>query len=294
MIKLDDPLHTFFDTHKKAIDVQEIDSVVIDAFQKSIQAFYKKNKRHFLWRENITPYRIAISEIMLQQTQTARVVEKFDFFIKMFPDFETLAQASQHQVILLWNGLGYNRRALAVHALAKKIVNDWNGSLPDDPNFLKTCKGIGPATAASITVFAFNRPEVFIETNIRSVFLHIFFHEQMAVADTLLLPLIACTLDRANPREWYYALMDYGVFVKKSYKNPNQKSKHYIKQSRFEGSDRQIRGMIIQLLTQTTKIPIKDLLALDEQKDIRKILNDLFYEGFIGISHDSVCLLPPR
>lgn len=237
----------------------------IKGFQQKIYNFYQQNKRKFAWRENITPYKILVSEIMLQQTQTIRVVPKFDQWMLKFPDFETLAKASTHQVLVAWQGLGYNRRGLALHKIAQQIMYDFNGVLPADIKVLQTFAGIGPNTAGSICAFAFNQAVIFIETNIRTVFLHEFFIKQKNISDKQLLPLLQACLDKKNSREWYYALMDYGVYLKKELKINNKNSKHYIPQSKFIGSKRQVRGAIVRFLTQYKKLNHEDLILLVKQ-----------------------------
>ena len=234
----------------------------IEQFQKLIYSFYKKNKRKFIWREQITPYKIVISEVMLQQTQTARVVPKFKTWLKLFPDFENLAKASSHEVLSAWQGLGYNRRGLALAKIAQTVVNEHNSQLPNDPEILKTFPAIGANTAGSICAFAFNKPIVFIETNIRTVFTHSFFPGQSEIADKQLFPAIAQTIDKNNTREWYYALMDYGVHLKKELPRINSASKHYTPQSKFEGSKRQVRGLVIKILTQLKHIEAQELVEM--------------------------------
>ena len=214
----------------------------ITQFQKKIYDFYTQNKRNFSWRENITPYRIVVSEIMLQQTQTTRVKEKFENWMRIFPDFKTLAQAPQAQVLQHWQGLGYNRRGVALHTIAKLVVENHNGILPQDLTILQSFPSIGPNTAGSIGAFAFNMPTIFIETNIRTVYTCEFFAGKTEISDKDLLVYIQATLDTQNPRDWYYALMDYGVHLKKLLPQINSASKHYAKQSTFKGSKRQIRG----------------------------------------------------
>lgn len=215
-----------------------------------VNNFYANNRRSFAWRETITPYNVFVSEVMLQQTQTYRVAPKFDAFIQYLPDFKTLADAPFSQVLSLWKGLGYNRRALNLQRAAQMVVDNYNNILPDDPRLVDELPGIGPATASSIVCFAFNKPTVFIETNIRTVFIYHFFPCRTDVHDKELIPLIQDTVDQINPREWYYALMDYGVYLKKEVGNVSRASKHYTKQSRFEGSNRQIRGAILECLLQ--------------------------------------------
>lgn len=260
---------------------------IIDRFQKIIWDFYRENGRKFPWRvggsEKTDPYPIFISEVMLQQTQTDRVMKKFGPFIQKFSDFSTLALAEWVDVLAEWQGLGYNRRGLYLHQSAKIIIEKYGGFLPDDPVLVDELPGIGEATAASICAFAFNKPTVFIETNIRSVYIKIFGGNRTEISDKELLFLIEQTLDRGNPREWYYALMDYGVCIKKSCGNPNRKSKHYTVQSKFEGSDRQIRGEILRFLVKHKSAAENDIYAHfdDEPKRIARILGDLKIEGIV-------------
>ena len=229
---------------------------------------------------------------MLQQTQTHRVAQKFPEWLEKFPSFEHLARANTFDVISAWQGLGYNRRALALHSIAQRVVQEFGCELPADPVILQTCKGIGPNTAGSICAFAFNIPTVFIETNIRAVYIYHFFKDQEKVSDKELIPLITQTLDQQNPREWYYALMDYGVHLKKEHKNPSRKSKSHTVQSRFEGSERQIRGMILRALTQYGKLSFDELIATvpREVHRVERNLDDLMQEGFVKL-HENIYYL---
>ncbi len=252
-------------------------------FWHIIWNFYKQYGRSFAWRNIDDPYKVLVSEIMLQQTQTYRVEPKYNAFIAEFPTFASLAQADLHHVLSLWQGLGYNRRGLYLYKIAQKVINEFDGRLPDSPDILINFPGVGKATASSICAFAFNKPTVFIETNIRSVFIHFFFPKEQKVDDKALMPLIEATLDRSKPREWYYALMDYGVMLKKLHTNPSRKSKHHTKQSKFEGSDRQIRGMIIKLLTEHLNMSFEELakvLKKDVQR-VERIVRKLSSDGLI-------------
>lgn len=255
----------------------------IKEFQATIWQFYQTNKRAFAWRNNSDPYHIVVSEIMLQQTQTHRVEKKFDEFLTHFPTFQALASAPKHAIIAAWQGLGYNRRVLALQAIAQRVVQDYNGTLPDDPELLVTFPGIGKNTAGSICAFAYNTPTIFIETNIRTVFIHFFFKERDDVHDKELMPLIEASLNQNDAREWYYALMDYGVMLKKTHENPSRKSKHHARQSKFEGSFRQIRGMILKALTQYQSCTYQELCAEipREHHLIAKALDQLIAEHFI-------------
>ncbi|MGC2310793.1 MAG: hypothetical protein WA432_04190 [Candidatus Babeliaceae bacterium] len=262
---------------------QSISSQTKELFITHIYAYYRLHGRQFIWRQTTDPYHIVVSEVMLQQTQTDRVKEKFVTFIAQLPTFQALAIADARDVLALWSGLGYNRRALALQKLAQQVVNNYQGILPADPEILDTFPGIGKATAASICAFAFNMPTIFIETNIRAIYIHTFFRNQAEVHDHELITLVEQTIDKSNARQWYYALMDYGVMLKKLYKNPSRKSAHYTKQSKFEGSERQIRGMILKILTQQQTATFEMLCYLIEREPVRikHNLQDLCAEGFI-------------
>jgi A/G-specific adenine glycosylase len=257
--------------------------VIEEQFKAIIYDYYAQNKRYFGWRTDIDAYRVVVSEIMLQQTQTHRVEKKFDSFIAAFPDFKTLARTPLRDVLAQWQGLGYNRRALALQKSAQKVVDDFGGRLPDDPETLATFPGIGPATAASICAFAFNKPTIFIETNIRAVFIHFFFQGREKVTDKEIFPLVEKMVDKKNPREWYYALMDYGVMLKKNMPNPSRRSAHHMQQTKFEGSERQIRGMIVKMLTIHQHLSYEQLIELvgKEPQRIKKNLNALCAEGLV-------------
>ncbi len=256
----------------------------IEEFKTLIWNFYHKEGRHNLpWRKTKDPYKILVSEVMLQQTQVARVAEKYPLFLKTFPTISALADAPLAQVLIVWQGMGYNRRALALHRLAKEIVTAHKGEIPHTRTELEALTGIGPYTAGAIRAFAFNEPEVFIETNIRRVFIHHFFPRTLSVSDKEILPLVEKALDSKNSREWYFALMDYGAHLPKIIKNPNKKSAHYVKQKKFEGSHRQLRGRVLKFLNTEGKCTLASCArALEiEQKKLTVALSELTREGFI-------------
>jgi A/G-specific adenine glycosylase len=220
---------------------------------------------------------------MLQQTQVERVLQKYPQFIAAFPDFKTLAQAPLRDILQVWQGMGYNRRALFLKKIAEVVVEKFNGRLPKTIEELMRLPGIGKNTAASVLAFAFNKPVAFIETNIRSVFIHFFFQDRNDVNDREILPLVEKTMDSKNSREWYNALMDYGVMLKKNHLNPSRKSAHHQKQEKFEGSNRQVRGMLIKVITENPHITEPALmrrLNVPAQK-IKDNLLQLQREGFI-------------
>jgi len=266
---------------------------VIELFQKIIFDYYKNHKRNFPFREDITPYNVLISEIMLQQTQTGRVSEKFLKFTEKFPDFLSLSRAPLEEILKEWQGLGYNRRALALKKIAEIVINDYNGQLPESIEELKLFPQIGHNTASSILTFAFNKPMVFIETNIRRVYIYFFFPNRNKVNDKEIMSIVKKTVVKNNPRKWYYALMDYGVMLKKIHPELSKRSAHYRKQAPFKGSSRQIRGELLEMLIKDGTI---DLLKIqksfkdNDRKRIKNILIQLQKEGFIEIKEESVKL----
>ncbi len=262
----------------------------IAKFRKTVYRHWKKYGRDLPWRRTDNPYKIVVSEIMLQQTQVARVVTKYEEFITAFPDIESLAEAPLHAVLTVWQGLGYNRRALSLKKMAEAIVSLHDGKIPTDVSRLTTLPGIGRATAHAICAFAFNQPVIFIETNIRTAFIHHFFSTKEEVKDREITPLVVQTIDRENPRRWYNALMDYGAALKKEYPNPGRKSAHYKRQSPFEGSRRQVRGAILSTLVETISISRDELAAalpFDEEL-IHSVLSQLEREGLIVVKNGMV------
>lgn len=223
---------------------------VDEQLYENVWEFYRQYGRHDLpWRQTNDPYHILVSEVMLQQTQVDRVIPKYLAFLEMFPNIQTLAASSLASVLTMWQGLGYNRRAKMLHACAQMLSRDFHSVIPDDEKTLRSLPGIGPYTARAIMAFAFNQALPLIETNIRTVYIYHYFTDATDVSDADLWPHIERTLVVERPREWYYALMDYGSYLKRTHGNNISKSKHYTKQVAFQGSDRQIRGAIIRLLT---------------------------------------------
>ena len=271
----------------------KISPQAIKIFQREIYSYYHAHCRANLpWRKTKNSYRILISEIMLQQTQVARVIPKYKEFIAHFPNFKTLARAPLRDVLFVWSGLGYNRRALALKKIANIVESRWGGRLPRDGELLETLPGIGRASASAIAAFAWNEPAVFVETNIRSVFIHFFFTNQKNVNDKDVLLFVEQTLDKENSREWYYALMDYGAMLKEKYGNPNAKSAHYNKQIPFEGSHRQIRGKILKAFTERkihTESEIVQRVGVEASR-VKRALNELQQEGFIQIRRNKLTL----
>lgn len=264
--------------------IRNMDKGKLKAFQKIVREYYREHKRDLPWREKKpNAYHILVSEVMLQQTQAGRVVGKFEEFIKRFPTVSILAHARLSGVIRAWQGLGYNRRALYLHHAAQRIVKEHRGKVPHDPTLLEQLPGIGHYTARAIATFAYNEPHIFIETNIRSVYIHHFFPLREQIRDAELLPLIEGTLDISNSRQWYAALMDYGAYLKLQEVNPSRKSAHHIRQKSFKGSEREVRGALLRALARerrkTLTMFIKELSF--SKARIIKNLGALKKEGLV-------------
>lgn len=228
---------------------------------------------------------------MLQQTQVDRVIPKYKSFLKRFKTLQVLAGAPLGEVLREWQGLGYNRRAKMLHETAKAIILNHNGKIPESYDELILLPGIGDYTAKAVRVFAWNEPEVLIETNIRSVFLHHFFANKVAVSDENLYPYMGEFLDKNNPREWHFALMDYGSYLKKTVPNPSRNSTRHTKQKSFKGSDREVRGAILRALISHAKSLSILLKELDFPEDkIKRQIVALKKEGFIVIRKNKVQL----
>lgn len=206
--------------------------------------------RDLPWRYIDDPYAVLVSEIMLQQTQVTRVGRFWERFLEAFPTLDALAAAAVSDVLERWQGLGYNRRALALKRTADQCAADGRGRLPDSYEGLLALPGIGPATAAGVMAFAHQVPGVYVETNVRAVFLHELFPHEDKVSDKMLEPLVAAAAFHptaaADPRRWDYGLLDYGAHLKATGVNPTRRSASYSRQSAFEGSRRQKRAWIVR------------------------------------------------
>ena len=249
-------------------------------FRETVWDFYHAHARAMPWRDDPSPYHVLVSELMLQQTQVGRVVPKFAQFTRRFPTVAALAAAPLADVLREWNGLGYNRRAKFLHGAARLVMSDFAGHIPDIPDDLRRLPGVGHNTAGAILAYAYNQPVVFIETNIRTVFFHHFFTDANDIDDRELLPLVERALDSEHPREWYWALMDYGAHLKQTAGNNISRSKHYTRQSAFAGSRRQLRGKVLRRLVGGTATAAQ--LAADEpDKRLASVLDDLMADGLI-------------
>ena len=270
-------------------DVKKLSSVQIKSFQKKVWDFYAAQGRHDLpWRPSklkikrgqIDMYAIMVSEIMLQQTQVTRVLPKFESWMEKFPNIKVLADASRKDVLTLWQGLGYTRRAKFLHEVAQKITKD---GVPKSVEELEECPGIGHYTARAIATFAWNQSHAFVETNIRTVYINHFFKNKETVIDGDILSLVGQTLDTDKPREWMYALMDYGSYLKSQGKAHNARAKNFTRQSKFKGSVREVRGAIMKFFSE------EEVLMLRDQKEFEKRFDsDHVMQALSGLAKDGL------
>lgn len=271
-------------------------------FRALVLARGRELYRDLPWRRTRDPYAIWISEVMLQQTQTTRVDGRWQRWLERFPTVDALAAADAADVLDEWQGLGYNRRALSV-LRAAQAVSAAGGMMPAETAALEALPGIGPATAAGIRAFAFDLPGVYLETNVRTVFLHELCPNAESVPDRELVPLVrdTCPPDASDPeddpRTWYYALLDYGAYLKRTVPNPSRRSRGHTRQSRFEGSHRQKRAELLRVLlahrgdgaggadfeTIFQELVSSELRAGRSaigEPDVRALLDELEREGF--------------
>lgn len=283
VLQLLDPLELTARYHNQ----NSLDFTTVKMFQRALYSRYHANPRPMPWRETSDPYSILVSEIMLQQTQVDRVRSKYSEFLQSFPTLQDLARAPLAEVLTVWQGLGYNRRAIALKRCAEEIQGRFNGTFPDSVTELESMPGIGPYTARAVAAFAFNSDEVFIETNIRTVFIHYFFHSREDVHDREIMLLVDATLDRSNPREWYYALMDCGVHLKQLHPNPGRRSRHHTNQTKFEGSNRQLRSRILQAVLRSHGISSAELatILVTRISAVEQNLSALTNEGFLYVTN---------
>ncbi|MDO4797544.1 MAG: adenine glycosylase [Coriobacteriales bacterium] len=271
----------------------------IDDFCALVWSRGLERYRDLPWRHTHDPYAIWISEVMLQQTQVTRVDGRWQRWLERFPTTQALAQADPADVLEEWQGLGYNRRALALHTAAGMIVTQYE-DFPHQMRDLLALPGIGNATAAGIRAFAFGLPGVYLETNVRTVFLHELFPQEEGVSDRQLVPLVEAACSTDDARGWYYALLDYGAYLKSTVPNPSRRSKSHVRQSRFVGSHRQKRGELVRMLLAaremglSTDDVVRGLSSFEQsanrpsvsRDDALALLSELEREGFCHMQND--------
>jgi A/G-specific adenine glycosylase len=219
---------------------------------------------------------------MLQQTQARRVVPKFLAWMERFPDVSSLASAALPDLLEAWSGLGYNRRAIALHRAAGMIAALPGASLPSDEAFLLSLPGVGPYTARAVLAFAFDIPGVFLETNIRTVILKHYFPGREGVRDAELEKVASAILDAKSPRNWYNALMDYGAEIKRTEGNHSRRASGYARQAPFATSFRRVRGAMLKYLLEGGEASLEEMRAVlpFSMEDLEKGAAALVAEGF--------------
>lgn len=257
-----------------------------------IFSWWKDNLRDLPWRRTRNPYHILVSEVMLQQTQVSRVLPKYTEFLAAFPDVYSLAAARPAEVLTLWRGLGYNRRALYLQKAAKVIVADYTGVFPDSETALIKLPGLGLYTARAIMVFAFEKNVAMVDTNIRQIITHYLFGGLPQKEK-----LIQETADKLVPPgrawEWHQALMDFGALAMAKEK----KTMHIVKkQAPFKDSDRYYRGRIIDVLRvgSAKELPLVADFVREYGKTpafFHRIIDGLMKDGLL-VKKKSVLALP--
>lgn len=265
----------------------------LEEFSATVWERGRELYRDLPWRDTHDPYAILLSEVMLQQTQVSRVMGRWEQWLETFPTIADLASAPLPPVLELWQGMGYNRRALNLKRCAEEVVAMHDGVVPSDKKALLGLPGIGPSTSAGVRIFAFRQPDMYLETNVRAVFIHELFPGRESVADKELVSLVEATCPQdARVRAWYYALLDYGAYLKKTMPNPTRRSKHYTRQSKFEGSHRQKRAYLLRHVIDdalSTEDLARDLAQSERAsgrqepsvEEVRAILDELEREGFV-------------
>ena len=261
----------------------------VESFRALVWAHWRDHGRHDLpWRLTDDPYAVLVSEVMLQQTQVPRVLPKYVEWMAEFPTVDALAAAPLEAVLRAWQGLGYNRRAVALKRAAQIVSEEYGGVMPGDAQELERLPGVGPATAAGVVAFAYGAPAAYLETNVRAVYIHEFFGDADKVPDRDILPLLDATLDEQDPRQWFYALLDYGWWLKKTRPNPTRRSAHYTRQGAFEGSRRQKRSRMLRSVMQQPGADAADLgrdHGLPPGEAVA-LLEELASEGFLVARDD--------
>jgi A/G-specific adenine glycosylase len=232
--------------------------------REALQAWYGPRRAAYPWRRRPTPYRVLVSEVMLQQTQAARVAPAFERFIRRFPTVRSLASASRAEVVRAWAGLGYNRRAVALHEAARRIERDHRGRIPREPEVLRGLPGIGPYTAAAVAAIGYGVPVPALDVNVQRVVARARLGvEPSEVSVDVLERTAEGWLDRDDPAAWHQVVMDLGRVAcrpiprcsecpvsltccfRLSGRKPASAPR---RQGKFEGSFRQVRGRVLAKL----------------------------------------------
>jgi A/G-specific adenine glycosylase len=207
---------------KKDIKISQNQQLICN-FQQNLLLWYVKSGRDLPWRHTSDPYHILVSEIMLHQTQVDRVLPKYLQWIQTYPSFQALATASLSEVQELWRPLGYNFRPIRLYEIAHRVINEFNGQLPNTVEELTAIKGIGRYTAGAILSFAFHKDAPMVDTNIRRVIQRIFGikgNSLRAPARKLIWLLAEKLIPPGQAHIFNQAIMDFGALICVA-RNPN-------------------------------------------------------------------------
>ncbi|MEN9561551.1 MAG: hypothetical protein RIQ56_824 [Candidatus Parcubacteria bacterium] len=268
----------------KKTGLTSFDKVELSLFRDQVMNHWNEHGRHALpWRKTLRPYKILVSEVMLQQTQVSRVLPKYRAFLRIFPTSKALSRSSLASVLKVWSGLGYNRRAKFLREAAILIEKTYGGIFPREYALLRKLPGVGDYTAKAVRVFSYNLPDVLIETNIRTVYIHHFFQNRKSrIRDEEILSIARLAADGQDPRIWHWALMDYGAHLKEQGIVMHRKSAQYAKQATFKGSVREVRGAILRSLAMsaTNRETLEFLLEFPKER-FSVALQGLYEDGLI-------------
>ena len=251
-------------------------SDAITHLQHTIRERYADHQRILPWRQTTDPYKILVSEIMLQQTQVDRVIPKYHARLEKWPTVKDLAWATQADILTAWSGLGYNRRALNLYKAAQKIVHDYHGQILPDEKVLLWLPGVGLYTAHAILAFAYNLEVPVLDINIKRVLIHNFdLDPKMSDKELRTIALACVPIGRSRDR--HNALMDYGSLVLHSKKTGIRSAP----QSTFQWSRRQVRGNVLKYLIKHGKADKKTLQELFPHEERDHILQAMLDEKII-------------
>jgi A/G-specific adenine glycosylase len=265
--------------------------------QRRLLEWYGREARDLPWRRTRDPYAILVAEVMLQQTQVDRVLPKWQAWLEQFPTLRDLAAASRADAIRAWRGLGYNLRAVRLHAIAVQAVADFGGELPRSLEQLRALKGVGRYTAAAVACFAYEQPVAPVDTNIRRVLSRVF---EVEPTEVEAMAQAVVPADGPSAYAWNQALMDLGATLCRAAEplclvcpllpecGGPRATRPRKPQGEFSGSNRYYRGRILDALRRFERVAVDELVA--QHGGRRDLLERLTADGLITIEGDQVRL----
>jgi A/G-specific adenine glycosylase len=263
--------------------------------QEALLEWYSRTARDLPWRRTRDPYAILVSEVMLQQTQVDRVIPKWRAWLEQFPTLHDLASASRAEAIRAWQGLGYNLRAVRLHAIACQAVADFGGELPRSVEQLMQLNGIGRYTASAVACFAYGTSVAPVDTNVRRVLSRVF-----SVKPDEVESMAQSVVPDGEAYAWSQALMDLGATLCRPREplclvcpllsecgGPRATARH-ASQGAFRGSNRYVRGRILDELRECASVPLHELVARHDGR--RDLVERLAADGLVEIESDVVRL----